>query len=234
MTLDKSESIWDHLTHNNPAAIEDQSNGDIACDSYHNYKRDVEMMRELGLDFYRFSVAWSRILPNGLANYVSEAGIAFYNNIIDEMLQYKIQPMITIYHWDLPQNLQEMGGFLNPLIVDWFEDYARVVFQHFGDRVKSFITFNEPFQICYEGYGSVTKAPMLNRTGVNEYICAKNLILAHGRAYHAYNNDFKPTQGGECGITVSIGSSEPLTDSEEDKLAVEIFAQSQVRYLLCY
>ncbi|XP_047024158.1 lactase-phlorizin hydrolase-like [Helicoverpa zea] len=204
---DKSESIWDYLTHNNPGAISDQSNGDTACDSYHKYKRDVEMMRELGIDSYRFSVVWSRILPNGLADRVSEAGIAYYNNVIDEVLKYNIQPMITLYHWDLPQKLQDMGGFLNPLIVDWFADYARVVFDNFGDRVKTFITFNEAAQVCHDGYGSVTKALMLNITDVGEFICAKNLILAHAKAYHVYNDEFKPVRGGSCGFAIAVGAA---------------------------
>nr|XP_021200129.2 myrosinase 1 [Helicoverpa armigera] len=224
---DKSENIWDYLTHTNPGAIDDRSTGDVACDSFNNYKRDVEMMRELGIDSYRFSVAWSRILPNGLADRVSEAGIAYYNNVIDEVLKYNIQPMITLYHWDLPQKLQDMGGFLNPLIVDWFADYARVVFDNFGDRVKTFITFNEAAQVCYEGYGSVTKAPLLNLTGIGEYICAKNLVLAHANAYHIYNNEFRDKQGGQCGYTIAAGASLPLTDSDEDRHAVELFIQFQ-------
>lgn len=216
------------MTHNTPEVIVDLSNGDVAADSYKSYKRDVEMVRELGLDTYRFSIAWTRILPTGTPNYVNEDGVTYYNNLIDELLKYNIQPMVTLYHWDIPQKLQEMGGFLNPLIADWFEDYARVAFERFGDRVKSWITFNEGYQICYEGYGSVTKAPRLNATGVGEYLCAKNLIVAHARAYHAYNKDFKPTQGGVCGYTISIASVLPLDDTDEDRLAAELYKQSEV------
>ncbi|XP_053601049.1 myrosinase 1-like [Plodia interpunctella] len=224
---DKGESIWDYMTHNHPHVIKDSSNGDIAADSYNNYKRDVEMMRELGLDAYRFSVAWSRILPDGFSNRVSEAGVAFYNKYIDEMLKYGITPMVTLYHWDLPQKLQDLGGFANPLFPEWFEEYARVVYESFGDRVKHWITFNEPREICYEGYGAATKAPILNATGIGNYLCAKYLVLAHARAYHLYNNQYKASQGGECGITISVNWFESLTDSEEDEFAAEIRRQAE-------
>lgn len=223
----KGENIWDHMTHNNPNVIKDVSNGDVAADTYNNYKRDVEMMRELGLDAYRFSLSWSRILPDGFSNKVNKAGIDFYNNYIDEMLKYNIVPMITLYHWDLPQKLQELGGFANPLIAEWFEDYAKVVYENFGDRVKHWITFNEPREICFEGYGFNTKAPILNATAVGTYICAKNLVMAHARAYHLYNNEFKAHQKGECGITISVNWFGARTDSEEDKFAAEIKRQGE-------
>lgn len=231
MTLyftDKGESIWDRMTHTQPQVIKDLSNGDVAANSYENYKRDVEMMRELGLDAYRFSLSWSRILPNGLANQVNEAGIEFYNNYINEMLKYNITPMVTLYHWDLPQKLQDLGGFMSPLFPEWFEDYARVVFDRLGDRVKHWITFNEPREICFEGYGWSTKAPILNATDVGTYYCAKNLVLGHARAYKAYVNDFKPSQDGICGITISVNWFGPLTDSKEDEEAAEIFRQAEV------
>ncbi|XP_028028070.1 myrosinase 1-like [Bombyx mandarina] len=223
----KGENIWDYMTHNNPTVIADESNGDIAADSYHNVERDVEMMRELGLDVYRFSVSWSRILPSGFANEVNEAGVDYYNRLINEMLKYNITPMISLYHWDLPQKLQELGGFANPLIADWFEDYVRVVFAKLGDRVKLWITFNEPRVVCYQGYGSTEKAPMLNATAVGTYMCARNLLLAHAKAYRLYNNEFKTKQGGQCGITFDVNSFKPLTDSEEDRAAAELKRQAE-------
>lgn len=230
--LGKGESIWDYLTHNHPEAVIDGSSGDVACDSYNQYKRDVEMLRELGVDAYRFSISWTRILPDGFTNNINEAGIQYYNNLIDELLKYNIKPLATLYHWDLPQKLQELGGFINPLFADWFEDYARLVFERFGDRVKSFMTFNEPREICYEGYGFDNKAPLLNASGVGTYWCAKSLVLAHAKAYHAYNNDFKPTQGGECGIVISVNWWGPLTDSEEDEFAAEIRRQAEVSIVI--
>lgn len=219
------------MVHNKPDDIKDKSNGDVAADSYHNYKRDVEMMRELGLDAYRFSFSWSRILPTGFSNEINQAGIDFYNNYIDEMLKYNIIPMVTLYHWDLPQKLQELGGFSNPLFSEWFEDYSRVAFEKFGDRVKHWITFNEPREICYEGYGNNTKAPQINAHGIGEYLCAKHLVMAHAKAYHAYNNEFKASQGGTCGITISVNWFGPLTDSDEDAAAAELYRQAQVYFL---
>lgn len=216
------------MTHTDPCSTTDCSNGDIADDSYHLYKRDVEMMRELGLDFYRFSLSWSRILPTSFPDKINEAGVQYYNNLIDEMLKYNIQPMVTLYHWDLPQKLQEMGGWTNPNIVDWFADYARVAFEMFGDRVKYWITMNEPREVCYQGYGSTTKAPRLNIQGMGEYMCAKNLLVAHAKAYHIYNEEYRSTQGGIIGITLSAQWYYPETDADieatEDTIEFEVFS----------
>ncbi|KAG6457619.1 hypothetical protein O3G_MSEX010370 [Manduca sexta] len=208
----KSENIWDHMTHNDPCIIKDCSNGDIAADSYHKYQRDVEMMRELGLDFYRFSISWSRIMPTSFPDQINQAGVDYYNNLINEMLKYNIEPMVTLYHWDLPQKLQELGGWANPHIVDWYGDYARTMFQLFGDRVKYWITINEPYQVCYQGYGDVLKAPRLNLKGIGEYMCGKNILLAHARAYHIYDEEFRPSQGGIIFISYSAQWYEPDTE----------------------
>lgn len=222
------------MTHSKPDLIKDRSNGDIAADTYHNYKRDVEMMRELGLDAYRFSLSWSRILPNGLSNKVSEAGVRFYNNYIDEMMKFNITPVVTLFHWDLPQKLQDFGGFMNADFPIWFENYARVVFTQFGDRVKHWITFNEPRAICFEGYGDAAKAPILNATDVGTYYCAKNLVLAHAKVFHAYNNHFKQSQGGVCGITFSVSWFGPLTDSKDDHDAAELSRQANVSLVFSF
>ncbi|KAL4712864.1 hypothetical protein ACJJTC_011934 [Scirpophaga incertulas] len=210
----KSENIWDYLTHNNPCIVRDCSNGDIANDSYNQYKRDVEMMRELGLDFYRFSLSWTRILPTSFPDKINEAGIQYYNNLIDEMLKYNIEPMVTLYHWDLPQKLQEMGGWTNPHVVDWFADYARIAFEHFGDRVKYWITMNEPREVCYQGYGAATMAPAISISGFAEYLCAKNLLVAHAKAYHIYDKEFRQKYGGVVGISISAGWIEPETEKD--------------------
>ncbi|KAJ8715710.1 hypothetical protein PYW07_010192 [Mythimna separata] len=225
----KGENIYDYETHNYPEGIADGSNGDIAADSYHNYKRDVEMLRELGVDAYRFSISWARILPTGFADEVNPAGIAYYNNLIDEMLKYNIAPLVTIYHWDLPKTLQDLGGFLNPEFVDWFEDYARVVFENFGDRVKKFITFNEPREICIVTLmdtGSDVK-DKLNSKAVTTYLCAKHLLVAHAKAYKLYDQEFRAKQGGECGITISVNWFGAATESPEDIVAAELRRQGE-------
>ncbi|KAJ8709811.1 hypothetical protein PYW08_009815 [Mythimna loreyi] len=226
----KGENVWDHETHNNPARIKDGSNGDVAADSYHNYKRDVEMMRELGLDAYRFSISWARILPTGFANEVNPAGIAYYNNLIDEMLKYNIAPLVTIFHWDLPQTLEDLGGVLNPLFSDWFEDYARVIFENFGDRVKNFITFNEPKEYCIlslMGIGADDKNLTLSSSAVSTYLCAKNLLMGHAKAYRLYDKEFREKHGGQCGITISVNWFEPATETPEDEFAAELRRQGE-------
>lgn len=190
--------------------------------------RDLEIMRELGLDAYRFSLSWVRILPTGFNNPVNTAGIAYYNNLIDEMLTYNITPIVTLYHWDLPQKLQELGGFVSPLIFNWFEEYARIAFKNFGDRVKHWITFNEPREICLDGYGSANKAPLLNSAAFGTYLCAKHLLLAHANAYHAYKNDFQKYQNGKCGIAISVHWFEPATNQIEDVFAAELAKQAEV------
>ncbi|VEN53432.1 unnamed protein product [Callosobruchus maculatus] len=156
----KGENIWDHLVHNGPFVVTNNDTGDVACDSYHKYKEDVAMLKELGVNHYRFSLSWSRLLPNGFANKVNEAGVQYYKNLIKELKDNGIEPLVTLYHWDLPQPLQELGGFLNASFVDWFGDYAELCFELFGDDVSNWFTFNEPGIICVFGYGYGWVAPM--------------------------------------------------------------------------
>lgn len=175
----------------------DRSSGDVACDSYNKHKRDVEMLVELGVQFYRFSLSWSRLLPDGFANKVSQDGLRYYNALINDLLAANITPSITLYHWDLPQNLQELGGWANPMMAEYFADYAEVAFEAFGDRVKTWLTFNEPWVVCVEGYGTKGKAPALDMSGIADYLCAHNLLKAHAEAYHLYDDNFRPTQKGK-------------------------------------
>lgn len=123
-------------------------------------------------------------------------GIRYYNELIDALVAKNITPMVTLYHWDLPRSIQTMGGWTNEAIVDYFEDYVRVAFEYFGDRVKWWITMNEPLNICYEGYGELKKAPALNSTGIGNYLCMHNLLKAHARAYHVYDNEYRSVQAG--------------------------------------
>lgn len=231
-----------------PEYIRDLSNGDVACDSYHKYKEDVKLLKGLGVDYYRFSISWSRILPN-FSNNVNQKGIDYYNNLINELIANDIKPMITLYHWDLPQYLQDIGGWTNPLIVDYYGNYARAAFEAFGDRVPYWTTFNEPKQICQEGYGDEEKAPALNLKGIGEYLCTHNLLKSHARAYHMYDDEFRATQKGttklynsklgtciiyvlfvlgKIGIVIYSHYYEPASDSSEDLAAQERAMQFSV------
>lgn len=155
------------------------------------------MVHELGVDVYRFSIAWPRILPTGFANKVNAPGIQYYHNLIDELQQYNITPMVTIYHWDLPQKLQDIGGWTNAHIVDYYTDYANILFKNFADKVKYWVTFNEPMQTCLEGYGGTYRAPALNRHGIAEYLCTHNLLKAHANVYHLFDKQYRPKYGGK-------------------------------------
>ncbi|KAG5684012.1 hypothetical protein PVAND_013265 [Polypedilum vanderplanki] len=215
----KSESIWDHLTHNFPEKIEDQSNADHTTESYKFWKRDVEMVRELGVGVYRFSISWPRVLPNGYKNHINRAGLDYYNNIINELLTYNITPFVTIYHWELPQRLQELGGWTNPELIDIFIDYAKVLFDEFGDRVKMWTTFNEPWHICEQAYGQDYMAPSYDYPGIPIYLCGHNLLKAHAKVYHMYKNIYNH---GIIGITADISTPHPLNHNHHhDQQAVE-------------
>lgn len=133
----------------------------------------------------------------------NEAGIAYYNNLINELIANGIKPMITIYHWDLPSYVQQVGGWTNSLVVDYFEQYARLVFEKFGDRVKTFITFNEPYIFCEHGYGNGQDAPLIKSPGLGVYSCGHNVLLAHARAYRIYQAEYAATQGGKVGICLN-------------------------------
>ncbi|KAI8433071.1 hypothetical protein MSG28_013929 [Choristoneura fumiferana] len=210
---DKGESIWDRHVHAHPGVVEDRSNGDVACDSYHHWREDVRMVKEMGLDFYRFSISWPRVLPTGFANHISEDGSKYYSNLIDELLANGIEPVVTLYHWDLPQSLQDLGGWANPLIADWFADYARVIFDLYGDRVKTWITINEPIIVCDLGYNGIF-APGINSDNFGAYMCSRNILLAHARAYRLYEKEYKPKYHGEVSISNHIFWFEPATDQD--------------------
>jgi len=153
--------------------------------------------------FYRFSIAWTRIIPDG--GEVNAKGIEYYNNLINELIANGIEPVVTMYHWDLPQYLQDLGGWMSPLIIDHFEYYADTLYKHFGDRVKTWITFNEPYVFCYKGYSSGTKAPLIHASGVGEYLCGHHMLQSHAAAYHLYKNSYFEEQQGEIGISFDIG-----------------------------
>ncbi len=215
----KGPSIWDAFTQI-PGKIANGDTGEVACDHYHRMEADVAMMAALGLKAYRFSIAWSRIYPTGRGE-VNPAGIAFYDRLIDTLIAHDITPWVTLYHWDLPSSLQvELDGWLNPIVADHFATYAQTCFQHFGDRVKHWITFNEPWVISIMGYGNGEFAP--GRVSNREpYQVAHQLLRAHGKAVQIFRTQFQPEHGGQIGITNNCDWREPKTDSPSDKAAAQ-------------
>ena len=176
----KGEHIWDVYT-KEPGKIFEGHTGEVACDHYHRYKEDVQIMKQIGLKGYRFSVDWSRVLPEGTGR-VNEAGIAFYDHLIDELLANGIEPYITMYHWELPYELYKRGGWMNPQIVEWFGEYAKLLAERFSDRVTHFFTLNEPQ--CFVGLGFVNgeHAPGIKAPIRDTFEMAHNVLKAHGRA----------------------------------------------------
>jgi beta-glucosidase len=230
----RTPSIWDTFTHRYPEKIKDGSNGDVAIDTYHQYKEDVQIIKDMNLDSYRFSISWSRILPNGkLSGGVNQEGINYYNNLINELLANGIQPLLTLFHWDLPQALEdEYGGFLSPLIIKDFQDYAELCFKEFGDRVKYWVTLNEPWSYSQNGYANGRMAPGRcsswlnpNCTGgdsaTEPYIVTHNQLLAHAATVDVYKKKYQESQNGVIGITMVANWYLPLSDSKADKKAAE-------------
>ncbi|MED6113739.1 Beta-glucosidase 12 [Stylosanthes scabra] len=198
----RGPSIWDTFTQTHPEKIADRSNGVLAVDSYHRYKEDVGIMKDIGFDAYRFSISWSRVLPGGkLKTGVNREGITYYNNLINELLANGLKPFVTLFHWDLPQALEdEYGGFLSPNIVKDFTDYAEVCYREFGDRVKHWITLNEPLTYTTNGYGNGVFAPgrcsLYNNcdegnSTTEPYLVTHHQILAHAAAARLYMDNYK-------------------------------------------
>ncbi|KAL5073144.1 hypothetical protein RYX36_012128 [Vicia faba] len=223
-------SIWDTFTHNNPGKIEDQSSGVVAVDSYHRYKEDVSIMKDIGFDAYRFSISWSRILPGGnLRGGINREGITYYNNLIDELLSNGLQLFVTLFHWDLPQTLEDKySGFLSPNIVNDFADYAELCYREFGDRVKNWITVNEPLTYTTQGYGNGLFAPgrcskwlPLNCSAGNSstepYLVTHHQILAHAAAFKVYKDKYQISQKGQIGITLNTPWILPYSQSKADR-----------------
>ena len=209
----KGPSIWDTFCLR-PGAISTGETGDIACDHYHRWREDVALMRELGLGAYRLSISWPRVLPSG-TGLQNEKGLAFYDRLVDELLANGIRPFVTLYHWDLPQALQEKGGWAARGIVEQFAAYADIVARRLGDRVKDWMTLNEPEVVAYAGHHVGVHAPGVRdfRTAV---LVSHHLLLAHRAGAEAIR---AARPAARVGIALNLSPCEPATDSPEDAAA---------------
>ncbi len=213
----KGESIWDRFCHT-PGKIADGETGDVACDHYHRWRHDVENMRDLGLGSYRFSVSWPRVLPSGSGK-VNTRGIAFYETLVDALLAARIEPAVTLYHWDLPQALQEKGGWTNHDTAFRFADYAEQLFLRLGDRVKTWITLNEPQVSAFAGYGDGVHAPGIRDLG--QAVQASHvLMVAHALAVQAYREESPAAH--RIGITLDLHPVYPWSDGTSDAEAARV------------
>ncbi|KFY62766.1 hypothetical protein V496_04410 [Pseudogymnoascus sp. VKM F-4515 (FW-2607)] len=219
----RGPSIWDTFCHLEPSKT-NGDNGDVACDHYHRYEEDFGLLSSYGAKAYRFSIAWSRIIPLGGRNDpVNEEGIEFYNNLIDSLLKRGITPWVTLHHWDLPQALHDRyGGWLNlEEIQQDFEHFARICFSRFGDRVRNWITLNEPFIIAIYGYATGGNAPG-HISNSEPWTVGKSLILSHARAVRVYEREFRATQKGQIGISLNGDFYEPWDENDDrDKAAAQ-------------
>ena len=208
----KGQNIWDVFT-KEPGRVYEGHTGDIACDHYHRFREDMAYMKELGLKGYRFSIDWSRVLPEGTGK-VNEKGIDFYNALIDELLEQGIEPYITLYHWELPYEIYKRGGWMNPEIVEWFGQYARLVAERFSDRVKYFFTLNEPQ--CFVGLGFLQgcHAPGVKAPLRDTFEMAHNALKAHGRAVQMLRAYGK--QNVQIGYAPTSGMCYPEKETPKD------------------
>jgi beta-glucosidase len=199
----KGESIWDRFSHT-PGNIVDETNGDVACDYYHLYEEDINIAKQLGIQVYRLSISWPRIYPEGTGK-VSQEGIEFYRRVLQCLRDNGIKSAVTMYHWDLPQKLQDRGGWANREIVGWFEAYVKTLYAELGDLVNCWITLNEPYCTSILGYWSGEHAP-----GYHDYSMAlasvHHLMMAHGIAVKAYR---ETGLKAEIGITLNMNISYP-------------------------
>ncbi len=212
----RSASIWDTFCAT-PGKVRNGENGDIACDFYHRYREDISLMRELGLRAFRFSLAWPRILPDGTGR-VNQAGLDFYDRLVDALLDAGIEPFITLYHWDLPQVLEDQGGWPNRDTVSAFVEFADIATRRLGDRVHFWTTHNEPWCQAWLGYGFGTHAP--GRTNTRDALAASHhLMLSHGQAVNVIRSN---VAGAKAGIVLNLTPIYPASTSDGDREAARI------------
>ncbi len=209
----RGESIWDRFC-STPGKVRAGDSGAIACDFYHRFPQDIELMGELGLDAFRFSIAWPRILPAGRGA-VNEAGLDFYDRLVDELLAHGLQPFVTLYHWDLPQALEDAGGWPARATAEAFVEYTEVVASRLGDRVEHWITHNEPWVVSWLGHAWGQHAP--GRTNLEDALAAAHhLLLSHGWATEVLRHH---SPGSQVGITLVLMPTYPASETEGDREA---------------
>ncbi|HYM84632.1 MAG TPA: family 1 glycosylhydrolase, partial [Candidatus Dormibacteraeota bacterium] len=211
----RGASIWDTFSRQ-PGRIADGSTGDVACDHYHRYPEDVRLMADLGSRAYRFSVSWSRVLPAGTGA-INQRGIDFYERLVDRLLEAGVVPLVNLFHWDLPQALQDRGGFADPRIVGWFADYAQLIASRLGDRVSEWMTFNEPAVFAFLGHADGIHAPGL-RDWPTAIRVADSELRAHAAAAQAIH---ALVPGSRVGVAIDVNQVAPATDSERDRAAAD-------------
>lgn len=205
----KGESIWD-VAMRKPGYVQDGSTPDVACDHYHRYREDVAIMRQIGLNSYRFSISWPRVMPEGTGR-INEKGLDFYDRLTDELLENGIEPFATLFHWDYPYPLMQKGGWLNPDSPKWFAEYTKAVVERLSDRVKHWFTMNEPQ--CFIGHGYVTglHAPMLKLQPREAFVPIHHCLLGHGLAVRTIRQYAK--QKPDIGMAPQGNVSYPLTET---------------------
>jgi len=223
----KGESIWDRFSHT-PGKILNGDTGDVACDHYHRYLEDVKIMRDLKLKAYRFSVSWPRVFPEGRGK-PNPKGLDFYRRLSDALIAAGIKPVVTLYHWDLPQALQDKGGWPNRDTADYFADYAAYMFDKLGDCVELWITHNEPWVVSMLGYGSGIHAPGIKDMSA-ALKAAHNLLLSHGKAVRIFREIV--SRGSKIGITLNLSPVHPASESESDIEAARRFDGHLNRWFL--
>ncbi|MBT3607533.1 MAG: beta-glucosidase [Candidatus Marinimicrobia bacterium] len=215
----KGPSVWDTFSHIE-GKIKNGDTGDRACDHYHLWRDDIGLLKNLGVNAYRFSISWPRIFPTGKENEPNQIGLDFYSRLVDALLENQITPFITLNHWDIPQGLEDIGGWTERDIVHDFVKYSYHVSRHLGDRVKHWITHNEPWCVSYIGYIGGHKPPGLKNNWVKSLAAAHHLLLSHGMAIPEIRNNSKQS---DVGITLNLNTAIPASGSTYDEDACRFF-----------
>ena len=215
----KGPSVWDTFSHIE-GKINNGDTGDTACDHYHLWRDDIELLKNLGVNAYRFSISWPRIFPTGKENEPNQIGLDFYSRLVDTLLENQITPFITLNHWDIPQGLEDIGGWPERDIVHQFVKYSYHVSKHLGDRVRNWITHNEPWCVSYLGYIEGHKPPGLINKWSKSLATAHHLLLSHGMAIPEIRNNSKQS---EIGITLNLNTAIPASGSTYDEDACRFF-----------